>query len=969
MNDDQPFSLPRPLPFASLLCGALLALAPVGHSQAYPASDDRVQADIDYARGLAQDWQFVDLAEQVVEELEQRGVPDALQEELGLAKCDIYAVGARYEGDPTKRNELYGKAVDAYQEYMSENPYAENIPEAERAFVDICNRWAQVMEMQLEEQAGEEADTTREQIRNVLTEALAKTGGLIDSLESIPQRNTTQNQRYWNLLISRGEMLHGLAKASDDGTYYFGEAMETLERCAIDAGEDSWFGLRAYLELAKVMSSMESPRDAADFFEFVVEKLIPSDDDVWTEMMEYMDPATLDQVFLLSSLALPGLMDSFQAIGKTEDACNAGLHFYNRYLQEGPSLNRPFGYLALLSLAGTLVDSGGTVGGSTSAGNLAWFATEEEARGAGFGAARNRRGSVDLALSLAQLVNADNRQNTLQIRAQQMISQITARPGVSVSADLLFEAAQGEYYAKNYQAAIDGFHRILAEIDRADEATRLEFGARVHYFLGKSFEKLDRDLEAAMVHREGVLTFDDPEYDSQNADGYYDRIREVRAVVGTSDEVVNALWMEAEQILVNEAQDQDPGEILVRQGDREWANGNYPAARAKYMEVADGSPIYEKAIVKAAVCLYKEADYAGCERELTRYVEEILPDPRRVPSTRKQEGFRAEARAMGIFYLGRIAYRSRDWATVVELYADYHTEFPDQTSYGPNALYSALLGQLQLANIDGATEQLNKLVDTYPESENTGAGAFQIYRVLEAQYEANPSDELLRRMASYLERSNELTPGDDFASLRKESRLWLQLQDWAKSETLLRKLMDTFGDTEEHGEDVTKFVMPDLGDVLIAQGDPQGAFGILDPLVPDPADEDADRPSKETVLAWCRSVAGWVEGEGSQITIVPGIGGAANLEKACLWRSEIMRPVSSWSAEWFDQKFELVWCYYQWGQEDSKAIDYANTHMASLYSELGQDLTGGDGIPGIDDIVEDGGRMRQRYLWLGRRLQ
>ena len=43
--------------------------------------------------------------------------------------------------------------------------------------------------------------------------------------------------------------------------------------------------------------------------------------------------------------------------------------------------------------------------------------------------------------------------------------------------------------------------------------------------------------------------------------------------------------------------------------------------------------------------------------------------------------------------------------------------------------------------------------------------------------------------------------------------------------------------------------------------------------------------------------------------------------------------------------------------------------MASLYSELGPDLTGGDDIPGVDEIVEDGGRMRQRYLWLGRRLQ
>ena len=786
-------------------------------------------------------------------------------------------------------------------------------------------------------------------------------------MEGIPSRNTTQNQRYWNLGISRGEMLHGLAKASDDGTYYFGEAMETLERVAVDSGETSWFGLRAYLELAKVMSSMGEPRDAADFFEFVQNNLIPTDEEDWTLMVEAMDVATLDQVFLLASLAVPGLMDSFQALGKPEDACNAGLHFYNRYLQEGPTLNRPFGYLALLGLASTLVDSGGYVGGSVSAGNLAWFASEEEARSAGFAATRNRRGSIDLALSLAQLVNGENRENTLQIRAQQMISQITARPGVTVSAELLFEAAQGEYYAKNYPAAIDGFHRILAELDGSDDATRTDYGARVHYFLGKCFEKLDRDLEAAMVHRAGVQSFDDPEYNPQNADGYYDRIREVRAVVGNADEHINALWREAEQIIVDVGEG-DEGEILVRQGDREWSNDNFSAARVKYSEVADGSSIYEKALVKAAICLYKDADYVACQAELERYFDEILPDPSRAPSTSKQEGYRSEARAMGTFYLGHIARRSRDWNRVVELFADYHTEFPDQTSYGPNALYTALLGQLSLNNIDGATAQLDKLEATYPESENTGAGAFQIYMVLEQQYEANPSQDLLARMANYIERTNQLTPGNDFGRLRKESRLWQQLENWEKSEAVLRVLMTEFGATEEHAEDITKFVMPDLGDVLIALGNPQGAFAILDPLVPDPTDEEADRPSRETVLAWCRAVAGWAEGEGSQIEIVPGIGGAESLEKTCLWRSEMMRRTSSWSAEWFPQKFELTWCYYQWGQEDSKALEYANTHMASLFSELGPELRGGDGIPGIDEIVGDDGALRQRFLWLARQL-
>ena len=74
--------------------------------------------------------------------------------------------------------------------------------------------------------------------------------------------------------------------------------------------------------------------------------------------------------------------------------------------------------------------------------NRETFETEDEMEAAGFSGARNSRSALDLALLIAQNVNDQNRGNTLQWRAQQVISAIIERPGVSVSPDILFEAAQ-----------------------------------------------------------------------------------------------------------------------------------------------------------------------------------------------------------------------------------------------------------------------------------------------------------------------------------------------------------------------------------------------------------------------------------------------------------------------------------------------------------------------------------------------
>lgn len=962
---------------ALLLCGApALHAAPAGPAgPAGSGNDDRARADLEYARGLAQEWQYVDLAEEVIADLERASLSDALEEELGLVKCDIYAAGARSESDPDRRHELFEKAVGAYEEYIEKNPFAANIPEAERAFVDLSNLWCRSLALQLDDAVGEEREEIVATIERVLTDAAVKAQELITSIESIPDEDRSQldDRSRFSLMLARAEMLHGIANVIDDGTYYYGQAEGDLEELALEAGETNLYGLRAYIELGRVKASQGKYRDAVDYFEFVQDNLIPRDPEVWDAYKKNEDPVLLDYLFRLASVCLQGLLEATLQSGRTEAACNWGLHYYNLYRAEGFTLHRPEGYLALLAVARTLLDSGGWVGGSTTAGNLKWYETFDEMEADGFTASRNQRSSIDLALSIAQAVNQDNRRNTLQIAAQKLISDVTSRPGVSVAPDVLFEAAQGEYYAKEYPAAIVGMKRILAEIDGADEATRSLFGAKVLHHIGKSYENLDRNLEAAMAYREAVLHWKgDPEYDPKNAQGYYKRISDVRRNA-PGDPAIDTLWKEAEQIVV-EIGEGDDGEILFRQGKRKWDEGDFSAARDRFLQVETSSNVYEKARVYAAVCHYKNKNYDGAYEELEDYLENRLTDPTATPTNSRQIGYRAEARAMATFYLGNIAFRRArsgqgSYEKVVELFGNYHEEFKEQTSYGPTALYTAILSYLRLDRVEEAKTLAEAMVATYPDSQSTGGATFQIYLVLAAEYKADPSPSVLQQMAEYLSLSNRLSGKRDFANLREESKLWAQLGQWGKAEDVLRSLVQHFSDDPERAEDLTAFVLPDLGEVLLAQQDVHGAHEVLAPLVPDPDDTGGRKATSSTVADYCRSIVGWVEGEGGNIVEVPGIGGRENLEKAAAWSGKLADRVEKWTCEWYGLKFRSAYAYYRLGQEDTAKLVFARTQIQTLRTELGDRFEGKDGVQGIADTCGGDDTLARRFIWLANQLR
>jgi tetratricopeptide (TPR) repeat protein len=950
------------------LIGALLLGSGL---QAQQREEALVKADIAFARGLAARFQYVDLAEEILLELDAEKKSKGLTEELGLAKCDVFYEGARREGDQAKRLVLYDKAMSSYEEFIDGNPFSEFLGQAQRSYVDLCNAYSSIMERAASSMLGEEAEALHARIRGVLEKGLERTGELLGDLvdaELSPQEKLSK----WRLMLNRGQMLITFAKASDEGTFLFGQADKTLESLALEAGETSGWGMNAYLLLAKSKIAQGDYYDATAFAEYVINHMVPRseedrDDLGWGEI----SPDYKAKRWELAERGTVDLLSAFSALGDTDSACVWALHFYNSWKRDGFAL-APIGYLSLLEVGRVLLASGGYVGGSIAAGELEWFETAEAMTEAGFSGRRNSRSAVDLALSIAQEVNDENKGTILQVYAQKLISEIRDLPGVVLAPEVLFEAAQGEYHAKNYREAYGALKGVLRALDAQDEATRRTFAPQVLFYMGRSLEKMHRPLEAALTFKEAVTTWKgDLEYDPKNARGYYECIGDVRTAA-TGDKLINQMWLEAEQIVV-EVASKNTDDIVWRQAERLYGQKDWEGAREKYLEVGPKENSHEQAIVKAALCFYKMKDTASAEAEFRHYLEDFVTDPRNVVNAAGKKLARSMARAQATFYVGRIAYQKRNYEEVVKTFGGYETAFPDQTSYAPNALYMLLMSHLGLKQFEEGKATHAIMREKFPTHKTTGTGALQIYTLTKSEYEiavaANDSENALslrRQMAEFIRISNSLTSKPSFQNLRTETSPWIELEEWEKGEAAARQTL-SFASDPARAADMDKRVLPDLAHCLLMQRRVPEAFEVLDPLVPDPEPakgEPADtrRVAGSVTANWCRAASGWLEGDAQNIVEVPGVGGAENFAKAGkLWvklaGGETAKE-KKWECDWYDYKFQLFYSYYRWGQIDSAQLATCKKLLTNFREAVND--------PSMKAVADTCGNdlLQRRYLWL-----
>jgi len=927
---------------SALLLGAVLVSASPALAQ---MSEAEVKAEIAFARGLASEWSFVGLAEGVLTDVRSQAVTSGAREQLALVTCEVYSIGARHERDVTRRNELFERALSEYTDFVANNPTSDYRPTAEAALVDTSSTYARALDAALEEAVGEEAEALSERKVSVLTDAVKLTQDLISAIKQIPsdERKAQQQTELQGLMLNRGVMLGEIGRSSDDGTYFFSQALQALENMVFEFGEGTPPALLAYNALGEVYMHMDDPENASWMFEGVINQAWPADPQLMKDLVESnggdFDPDQIAFRYLFMERSMEGLLEAYMARGETGDACAYAMHYYNTQRLEGLNFS-PTGYQSLLAVARTLLEAGGYVGGNLSAGQARWFATQEEMEDE-YRSKRMQTTAVDFALKLANQVNDENKGNILQVRAQKLISEISNRPGVVVSPEILLQAAQGEYYAQNFDAAIEGLHKVMRALETREPSERLEYGARTMSFLANSLRLDGRELEAAMAFREGVTRWQgDPEYDTKNAQGYQAMIKKI-SQASPGDDVLTAMLDEADDLVVRFGDEAKADAIHWKKGMRLYSAKDWDGAIVHFEKIEADADYYEKAVVQIAVCQVRGGRQTPALVAFDEYLDTYILDPAHELRSETRKARRKEAMAAAEFFRGLILFQRAEkdpslYQRVTDLLTGYDQRYPTQDILAPWTLQMVMQSRLKTGNRSGAREVIDVLIKDWPDHKRTAQGSKQFYKALKAIREdantgADEKRTLLGEMAQFLRLGNDVGTSD-FTSLRNESLHWMELGEFGEGERVLAKLSQRYGGEADRQDDMRRYVLPDLGRALMQNGKVADAKDILTPLVLD----EGSRPAKNTVLTWAKSVTGWLTGEGTQVQEVAGAGGTDEEWAAVIDKLDrITKAGDKWqSGEWYEQKLMIVYAYYAWSQDDQRKRESAQSQLKGLDIQL-----------------------------------
>ena len=956
----------RPNPaVAALFCLGLLGSTEVAFAQSL--SDKAVEAEIEFARGLARDWAFVDIAQGVLDDVAKADLSERMNEELSLVRCEVFTNGARATFDPIKRNELLEKAIEAYDLYISENKYAANRPAAEGQLIDLSLTYAKSIDISLKDAVGEEATALREQKTSALEGAIARVETLVEEIENLPEdeANAETNNRRLGLLLKLGDINARLSESLEDDVVFGESAKEVLEELIFEAGEGSEIALRAQMIMGDVYLGEGEVETAREFYKGTIESVIPTDEDFRN------DPAGLDwknvpfemkqKRFQYVELGLPGVQRTSRTLGEPEAGIEYALFFNNLYRNEGFQLSS-LGHEAVLEMAMTFLEAGGYIGGNPAQGTAQWYATEEDLKTAGV-TKRNRRTAVQFALDLAQQVADEAKGSQAGKDAGILLDKINERPEVELPISAILQAAEAKAKEGDQDEAIVNFYLALNRMDELPQAERAEFGAAAYYGLGTALRATDRDLEAAMAFREAILSYRDPNWDTKNAKRYNYTMRAfAKESGGAANETINALVTESENFVI-EFPDPDGGgsvdQIIFSQAEKLLKSEKFEQAIKKYQEITPSQGMYEPATVRIGQTMLQLRQVREALAHLDSYLNEYIPNPTNDPTTPSGEDRRRQSQGKAIYNAGLIeqilansAFKKSEgtdtsgFEAVVTRLKDFQAEYGGLGSIALKCQEMLSNAHAQLGQTAEADAIVQAMIESDPESRETASAALKLYQAYKDRREALTSSETpdaeaisaaTLDMAKALSVSNGITPGVSYGYLRNESLLWLEIDRWAEARGSLEKIVKRFLGDEEQGETVIKQVVPDLAEAMIETGAVGEAKDLLSPYM---LGEDAKLKTRTPTILMSRAMVGSIVGEGTAVQATPGAGGTEEEFDFITSRlNTIEDSIPSWTAEWYEAKLAAIYAYYIWGQDNVKKLESAKSQLNDMMSQMDNDPT------------------------------
>lgn len=926
-------------------------------------SDKAIEGEIEFARGLARDWAFVDLAQGVLDRVAATGPSERMAEELALVRCELYAEGAKRLSDPKEVNAFIAEGISAYETYLDGNEDATNRSQAERGLVALSIAYARGIDNELEEAAGEEAEALRTKKQDVLVGAIERTDSLIDELESTSSSDRTrdQNLALWNLMLQKGDMWSRITATTKDPVSA-DEAINTYENLSLDAGLNSEFALRAAVGIGDVYYGLGDTSEALSYYFGMVDNVVPPDKQRREEAIGWseMSRGEKETRFNYVELGIPGIQKTARATGQFDRALEMGMFMYNLYREEGFTLS-VLGHEALLEIAQTLIDVGGFVGGNLGAGEAKWYATAEEMNAEA--SRRNRRTAIVFALSLVNQVAEANSSTAVSIKAGKLLDSINDRPDIEITASQMQDAAKAKYYAKDYDAALDGYYALLGRMDSMEQADRTVFGAATYQGIGDALEKQGRYLEAGLAYREAVTTWSDDELNLRSAKRFRFSIAKWGKNAGLEGTPDYEKLIEAAQQLEIEYTDPESGgsvdRILFTQGMKLLKAKKYDDAVAKFEQIEPGAQWFDPAAIRIGQALRYQNKVSDALKKFDWFINEYAADPANAPESEAGKVTRKDMLGKATYNAGFIEHKiatavykkNEDTARfqkVIDRLESYVVTYPG-TGQTELQVQSYLVDSY--AKLGQATEAaaiVAKMIAENKGAQATSVAAYDLYNaykdrlaelvVVEGEERDDAAiTETRLNAANAITVANSAVASPNYVQLRTEGELWLALGDYEKAKGPLEKLVNKFQDDEERRPSVIKFAIPNLAETLLELGDPQTAKDLLAPYV---FDESAEirLASRKPTLLMTRAMVGSIVGSGTKVSGTPGAGGTEE-EFAYITKrlTTIEGSMSKYTCAWYEAKFLVTYAFHVWGKDDDRKRKTAKKLLDNILTMKGGD--------------------------------
>lgn len=576
-------------------------------------------------------------------------------------------------------------------------------------------------------------------------------------------------------------------------------------------------------------------------------------------------------------------------------------------------------------------------------------------------------GRASEALQIVTNVAENNERTMVGLEANSMLGEVIEQTGgASAPPSVWWLACEGHYTEDRWIEALDAAHMAL--LASTSDADKTEFTAMAWARIGDCYQRMDRNLEAALALDHGLLAAkaindEDGRNDlalsaytawnrrfSETKDSfdekYRNKARDVVTSLGISGDVQ---YFVAREAFTNAS-------ALTEAAARKAA---FIKAVDEFRAVPESSAYFEPAMVNIGRC-YAEAaqsdkgkvDQAMMAKALEAWdaIAARAADPSKaVGLNKKKAQQRGIALAQATFYKAQLLQDNERWADVMTTLAGYETNHDTQTNFFAPVNYYRIKALVGLGKVDEAEAVLGKLQANFAKSQYAMYGTNVVANGHFAAYEAIPADQRaedpeatrhLRSAAEYLDAYNKARGYDSFTNLQLVADWFRILEEWQISAEHYKRLIAKFGKDPARQRAVNAEVMPAYGEVLLALKSFTDALPVW-------RDVYASQPNnRDVVVNLARCLGGWLVEEEDRFGRVTysEIGGAGNHKEAfellVKLRQRVEKAENKYDAIWWDLNVLALYNVVQWSKDDP-TVKVSGQKLIKNWTQLMPDL-GGD---------------------------